>query len=246
MSIRHLSAIWEDGYYTQGDKAKLLVALAIADSARSEDGEAWPGIEYLARKARTSVRGVQEACRELEKDGRLKVQLNAGINGTNRYTVLLLVPPQPLHPPRNEAPEIPPEEAPADCTQTVRNRQEREGTENPPAVAGVPEVSIHKKFIHDWCERYEHRNGCKYPFGPRDARAAKQLLTHFKTLKETKIFIKACQERSPEGYPFVGTETLYDLANGIARLQAALAQPPKPQGSRGRPEPAPKPRIQLV
>lgn len=124
-----------------------------------------------------------------------------------------------------------------------------EGSKNEtPAVAGGAALTIHQKFINDWCERYVHRTGSKYPFTARDGKAAKQLLTFFKTPKATKLFIKACQERADkEGYPFVGTETLYDLANNIARLQAALAQPPKPQGgSRGRPEPAPKPRIQLV
>lgn len=87
MSIRHMTDVWEDAYYDQKDKTLLLVALALADSARSEDGKCWPSIEYIAKKARTSVRGVQTATRELEADGRVIVRTGAGPRGTNIYIV---------------------------------------------------------------------------------------------------------------------------------------------------------------
>ncbi len=118
MSIRHMAAIWDDPYYTEKGKTKLLVALAIADNARGEDGRAWPSIEYIARKSRSSVRGVQEAIRDLEKDGKLKVIPFAGQKGTNLYVVN--IPPATVAPPRNEAAD----EAAPGCTQIISNHQE--------------------------------------------------------------------------------------------------------------------------
>ena len=240
MSIRHQAMIWEDAYYQQGDKAKLLVALAIADSARGEDGKAWPSIEYLARKARTSIRGVQEACRSLESDRRLVVELNKGPKGTNLYTVLEVTP-QPLHP-RNEAPEKPAEKAPEkpaeDCAQTISNRKQplQEPEETLPAVpaAAVDTGEGHSGLVADWCAYMERRTKSPYPFTARDAKAAKQLIAHFKTKAAVKAFIRACHARQSEGYPFGGTDTLYDIANSVARLQAALAKPARvPHGETG-------------
>lgn len=80
-----MAVIWADPYYSQADKTKLLVALAIADSARSEDGRAWPGIEFIARKSRCSGRAAQLAVQSLEKDGKLTVERGAGPSGTNVY-----------------------------------------------------------------------------------------------------------------------------------------------------------------
>ncbi len=82
-----MAAVWRDEYYQQGDKAKLLVSLAIADSANSE-GFAFPSIDFLAHKARTRPRGVQEICRSLEQDGKLEIQIGKGRNGTNLYRLL--------------------------------------------------------------------------------------------------------------------------------------------------------------
>lgn len=119
-----MTTVWEDDYYTQADKTKLLVALALADCA-DDDGYCFPSIDYLARKARTSTRGVQEACRELQLDGRLGIEIGAGRNGTNLYRVIQPEEGvQPLHPatvaPCNEAAD----EAALRCTQIIRNRQE--------------------------------------------------------------------------------------------------------------------------
>lgn len=80
-----MAAIWADSYYGQKDKTKLLVALAIADSARSEDGRAWPGIEFIARKSRCSGRAVQLAIQEMEKDGKLTIERRRGPHETNAY-----------------------------------------------------------------------------------------------------------------------------------------------------------------
>lgn len=153
MSIELMSAVWRDEYYTKADKAKLLVALALADSA-NVDGFAFPSVDSIAKKARTSIRGVQEVCRELAADGKIEIQDGKGRNGTNLYRVL---PPQPLHPTPaaiapptskhreegcsqftpakaagcNEAALPPPVKAalppPPQCTQSVRNHQEPSG-----------------------------------------------------------------------------------------------------------------------
>lgn len=137
-----MTAVWEDRYYHQGNKSVLLVALALADSARSEDGKAWPGVEYLSRKARTSTRGVQEACRQLETDGKIVVIIGAGPHGTNVYQFTtaqqLNLPVKEAHTPAMAAPAIiasssptpvkAPEEPAAGCIQSVINRQEPEET----------------------------------------------------------------------------------------------------------------------
>lgn len=91
-----MSDVWADDYFKQGDKVKLLVALAIADSARSEDGKAWPSIETIASKSRTSTRGAQEAIREMEKDSKIKVEVGAGPMRTNVYKLYFT--PHAVHP----------------------------------------------------------------------------------------------------------------------------------------------------
>jgi hypothetical protein len=143
LSVQLLAQVWADPYYSHSWKSELLIALALADFARKEDGKAWPGIEALARKARTSPRCAQIACKRLESAGKLRIIKGGGVHGTNAYFLLFspatVAPLQPLHP-RNEAADeaaVPaPDEAPvpaadeaavpaADgCTQTVRNHQE--------------------------------------------------------------------------------------------------------------------------
>jgi Helix-turn-helix domain len=143
MSIEYLTAVWKDEYYTEKDKTKLLVALAIADCADG-NGYAFPGVEYLAKKSRCGTRSVQELCRELEKDGKLEIQAGKGRNGTNLYRVLGVQPlrgskdsvsvqgVQPLQGATVAGCKVAPDEAalkaaaeaPLGCTQTVRNHQE--------------------------------------------------------------------------------------------------------------------------
>lgn len=140
MSVQFIAMVWADPYYGQSQKSELLIALALADFARAEDGKAWPGIEALARKARTSPRCAQLACKKLESAGKLRIIEGGGEHGTNAYYL--------LSPPPQDAPrppcDVPPQEgcngrskelsAPltkelsADFTQTVRNPQEPPGT----------------------------------------------------------------------------------------------------------------------
>lgn len=113
-------------------------------------------MNYLAKKARSSIRGVQEACSELVRDGKLRIEVGQGPNGTNIYLLPRTVctpaqfappsvteekddlPPHSLHPansaPRNGAAEKAPEKAALDCTQTIRNGKEREGTVIPESL----------------------------------------------------------------------------------------------------------------
>lgn len=87
MSIRVMNNVWESSKATG---STLLVLLAIADFA-DDDGQAYPGVSRLAKKARISERTVQRACSELGRLGELEVIEGGGIdtvNGkTNRYIV---------------------------------------------------------------------------------------------------------------------------------------------------------------
>lgn len=135
MSVQLIARVWADPYFTQAQKTELLVALALADFARKEDGKAWPSIDTLAMKARTSVRCAQIACKALQVAGKLKVQPGGGQNGTNAYYLLYTpaadAPPAPhgVHSsPRNGLSGELPKELADGCTQTVRNHQESPGT----------------------------------------------------------------------------------------------------------------------
>lgn len=86
----------------------------------------------------------------------------------------------------------------------------------------------HKQFIEDWCGYYEKKFKDKYPFNGRDAKAVKTLLRHFGSPEKAKEFIKSCHAKIST-YPFNNTTTLYDLANNLPRLIAALNNPPQTQ-----------------
>lgn len=122
MSVVLIGKIWSDAYFGQADKTKLLVALALADFA-NEDGFSFPSIDSLAKKARTSLRSVQEVCREMELDGMLSITIAGGRNGTNLYRLT----PATVAPPRIGAALKAAEEAALgaalDCTQSVRKHQ---------------------------------------------------------------------------------------------------------------------------
>jgi len=96
MSLEYLTAVWRDPYYTEKDKTKLLVALAIADFADA-GGLAYPGVERLAQKSRSTPRFVQIVCRELEKDKKLEILIGKGRNGTNLYRLLGVKPDHPAN-----------------------------------------------------------------------------------------------------------------------------------------------------
>lgn len=212
MSIDLMSAVWRDEYYAQGDKAKLLVALALADSANA-DGYAFPSVDFIAKKARTSVRGVQEVVRELVGDGKIQVQEGKGRNGTNLYRVLppaAITPPAASAPgkngnnsgyprsqctpaanaPRNEAAEKAAEKAPSDCTQSVRNHQEPSGNGNPPPpkanpqrMSFFPEGLRGKPFVQKFGEWEDH---CRDRGKPLTSGSRMAALEKLKTVGEPR------------------------------------------------------------
>jgi hypothetical protein len=99
MSIKVMSEIWANDEFAKDNKAKLLVALALADFCNDE-GWAWPAVETLAKKARCTVRGTQKILRELESDGFLDTQFKAGSNHTNLYKFKTKV--NPVHGERDD------------------------------------------------------------------------------------------------------------------------------------------------
>lgn len=126
-----MNLVWENG---PDDRSEFMISLALADWA-DDKGRAFPGIEALARKARCSVRTVQETLKEMKKSGLISIETNAGPSGTNRYTINLemlvaigndrnsggaeTAPPQKLHPADHD--EKGAQNAYADCTRTIKN-----------------------------------------------------------------------------------------------------------------------------
>jgi hypothetical protein len=84
MSIKVMSAVWENSKQHQGS---LLVLLAIADYAHEDGSGAYPAIETLARKSRLSLRQTRRAIQTLVQAGELVVEHNKGPNRVNLYRV---------------------------------------------------------------------------------------------------------------------------------------------------------------
>ena len=78
-----MSLVWEHG---PADKAEVLVLLAIADYC-NDDGECWPSVASIARKARMTERGVQKICARLSETGWLQIDLRQGRYGCNLYRI---------------------------------------------------------------------------------------------------------------------------------------------------------------
>lgn len=81
-----MSAVWSDE--TLESRTALLVLLALADYANDE-GFAWPKIETIAKKSRTSQRAVQEVLTGLKEAGKLVIDFGKGPKGTNLYRVIV-------------------------------------------------------------------------------------------------------------------------------------------------------------
>ena len=83
MSIRVMSDVWEK---SQHSGTELLMLLAIADNANDER-RAWPSVRTLARKTRMKPRNAQYLLKRLEESGELSINVGAGPNGSNVYSV---------------------------------------------------------------------------------------------------------------------------------------------------------------
>lgn len=90
MSVRVMAAVWDRSTHSGN---ALLMLLAIADFA-DDEGRSYPSVSTLATKCRLQLRGAQRLLAELRASGELRIELNAGPKGCNRYTV---TPPKPLH-----------------------------------------------------------------------------------------------------------------------------------------------------
>jgi len=103
MSIKLMSAIWENGPLASSDR---FVLLALADYA-NDAGECWPSVVSIQRRTQMSDRGVQKIIRRLESDGWLTVLTGNGRKGCNRY---LIKNPEHRSPEPLRTPIEPPEE----------------------------------------------------------------------------------------------------------------------------------------
>lgn len=106
MSIKLMSAIWDNGPDKQAER---FVLLALADYA-NDKGECWPSVVTVAKKTCLSERGVRLVLRALEAGGWLITDLGGGRGGANIYRIKgergapprNVVPPERGAPPRNE------------------------------------------------------------------------------------------------------------------------------------------------
>lgn len=94
MSLQAYNAVWQ---HSTARGTDLLVLLALADFA-DEKGWSYPSIDALAKKARISQRATQDRLRALESAGAIKIEIQTGPHGTNRYQVKGLKGTQDLHP----------------------------------------------------------------------------------------------------------------------------------------------------
>lgn len=85
MSIQAMNIVWEKSRAKNGD---LVVMLALADFANASFW-AWPSIDKLAKKCRVSRRSVTRIIDRCVALGELLVEENSGINGVNKYLILL-------------------------------------------------------------------------------------------------------------------------------------------------------------
>jgi hypothetical protein len=83
MSIKIMSAVWESG---PAGASETLLLLALADYCNDE-GECWPSVAALARKARMTERGVQKIAARLCEAGLLEIELGGGRKNCNLYRI---------------------------------------------------------------------------------------------------------------------------------------------------------------
>ncbi|CAB4223442.1 hypothetical protein UFOVP1670_53 [uncultured Caudovirales phage] len=92
MSIKLMTMVWES--YPEGG-SELLLALALADIAQDDGTRIYPGVAYMAAKARMSERSIQYLLGKMINRGILVVERKGGIfqgkNFTTKYRMDLEV-----------------------------------------------------------------------------------------------------------------------------------------------------------
>ncbi len=83
MSLIAMNRIWDK---SQATGTPLVVLLALADRA-DEDGICWPGVDWIAERARLQPRQARNVLRSLEASGEMITVNQRGRNQTNRYLI---------------------------------------------------------------------------------------------------------------------------------------------------------------
>ena len=78
-----MNRVWET---STAKNSALVVMLALANRA-DEDGLCWPGVAYIARRARLEERQVQNILRQLAASGELYIAAGGGRSNTNLYFI---------------------------------------------------------------------------------------------------------------------------------------------------------------
>jgi hypothetical protein len=137
MSIQCMTEVWKKSVHSG---TNLLMMIALADHS-DDDGNSYPAVASLARKCRMQPRNANYILRALANSGELRILVNEGPRGTNRYRIMLSAlgkskPLQPVAPLQRGAPLQPIAPTPAmDCAkplqpiadETSLNRQEPSG-----------------------------------------------------------------------------------------------------------------------
>jgi len=79
-----LERVWRDSPNSGG---KLVLELALADYHNDAEGYARPSLAKLAKKARMTESNTRYLLREMERDGGLVIERNAGPRGCNLFTL---------------------------------------------------------------------------------------------------------------------------------------------------------------
>lgn len=129
MSVIVSALVWQ---HSKSTGSALLVALALADRS-SDEGVSYPGVAWLAGKARLSERSVQYALVQLRSLGELVVEFNEGPKGCNLYRIMV----HALRGADFASPQSSVKSGAASCTQFVSDPSLKKKREAPAAAARV-------------------------------------------------------------------------------------------------------------
>jgi hypothetical protein len=223
MSISVMSKVWSSSKASHGS---LLVLLAIADFANDE-GEAYPSIATLQRKARLSERAAQNAIKELQEIGELSIRAGQGRNGTNLYRVHIL-PPAEIAPPQ-KVPNTPAEIAP----KPSRNVIEDNGNGEKPSKASrlptsEPAIRIAKLFGRKLTTEWS----------PKEIKAFKLLKPELDDLALIEVYYEFERKKGGDGWHRRDLQTF--LNNYLGELDRARAWRENPKANEKTSPKAPK------